>query len=93
MNVLLDTHVLIWWLGNVAKLGKKAKAIIEMERSGFRSLAVTFDHAFAVRKPPLLHRDPFDRMLIAQAQSDGLTLVTADPAIMAYEVRTIDATV
>jgi len=63
----------------------------ELERSGFRLLAVKFDHAFGVRRLPLHHRDPFDRMLIAQAQWEGLTLVTADPNIMAYDVRTVDA--
>jgi len=64
---------------------------IELERSGFRSLVVTFDHAFAVRTLPLHHHDPFDCMLIAQARCEELALVTADPAIMAYDVRTIDA--
>jgi PIN domain nuclease of toxin-antitoxin system len=41
--------------------------------------------------PLTIHSDPFDRMLVAQAQCEGLTLVTADPAITAYEIRTIDA--
>jgi len=63
----------------------------EMERSGFRELAITFDHALAVRKLPPHHADPFDRMLIAQARCEDLTLMTADSAITAYDLRTIDA--
>jgi PIN domain nuclease of toxin-antitoxin system len=65
--------------------------IVEMERSGFRPLPITFDHASAVSHLPLLHRDPFDRMLIAQARCEDLMLLTADPAIAAYDVRTLDA--
>jgi len=129
MNVLFDTHTLLWWLRNSQRLGKHAKALIlaeetlvwissvsiwemsikaalgrldllepfeeqlhaEMERSGFRELAVTFDHALAVRKLPPYHADPFDRMLIAQARCEDLTLMTADSAITAYDLRTIDA--
>ena len=129
MNVLLDTHVLIWWIRNSGQLGKRAKALIqdaetsvwistvsvweisikaalerldvqqgfidelphEMELSGFRPLPVTFDHAFGVRHLPLNHADPFDRMLVAQAQCERLTLLTADPKIRAYDVAVIDA--
>ena len=40
---------------------------------------------------PLLHRDPFDRMLVAQAQTEGLEVITADSRIAEYGVRTIDA--
>jgi len=58
---------------------------------GFQPLPITFDHALAVQKLPALHRDPFDRMLIAQAQCEDLTVVTADSAIEAYDVRTLDA--
>jgi PIN domain nuclease of toxin-antitoxin system len=64
----------------------------DLERHGYRSLPVEVRHALAVRDLPLHHRDPFDRMLIAQARSEDLTLLTADPAIAAYDVRTIDAT-
>ena len=45
----------------------------------------------AVRNLPLHHADPFDRMLIAQAQCEDLTLVTSDPRIGDYDIRTIDA--
>jgi PIN domain len=50
------------------------------------SLPVTVDHAIAAGRLPLLHRDPFDRMLVAQARCEGLTLVTRDPQIHRYEV-------
>ena len=53
--------------------------------------AVRIDHAVAVGALPLHHRDPFDRTLIAQAQIDDLTLVTADPRILQYDVAAIDA--
>lgn len=63
----------------------------DLERHGFRDLPITVRHAIAVRDLPLLHRDPFDRMLIAQARCEDLTLLTADAAVTAYDVRTIDA--
>jgi len=62
-----------------------------MNLSGFQPLAVGVDHAFAVRGLPLHHAGPFDRMLIAQAQCEGLTLVTADAVIRAYDVGSLDA--
>lgn len=54
-------------------------------------LPVTIDHAVAAGSLPLHHRDPFDRTLIAQAQVEGFTLVTADPRILKYGVPAIDA--
>lgn len=53
---------------------------------GFRELPVTHRHAIAAGRLPPHHRDPFDRMLIAQATLDGLTLVTRDADIRRYEV-------
>jgi PIN domain nuclease of toxin-antitoxin system len=57
--------------------------------SGFESLAITATHAVAVSQLPLLHRDPFDRLLIAQARHERLTLVTRDPAVRRYQVDTL----
>lgn len=51
---------------------------------GYVELPVTGDHALAVEGLPPLHRDPFDRLLIAQAASEGLTLLTTDRIIAAY---------
>jgi PIN domain nuclease of toxin-antitoxin system len=53
------------------------------------SLPVDEEHALAVGKLPLLHRDPFDRLLVAQAQMLDLTIVTADPAVAKYDVESI----
>ena len=52
-------------------------------------LAVTMEHALAVAELPRLHADPFDRVLVAQAQLLDLTIVTADPAVAQYEVDSI----
>lgn len=52
----------------------------------FIELGVTFEHALLAGALPLHHRDPFDRMIVAQAQSEGLTVVSADPRIAAYDV-------
>jgi PIN domain nuclease of toxin-antitoxin system len=56
---------------------------------GIRPLSVTLAHVFAVEALPPHHRDPFDRMLIAQGQAEGLAIVTHDPQIGQYSVETI----
>ena len=128
INLLLDTHVLLWWLLDSDKLGRRARVAIlrpgaglfissasvweislksalgrlklkeplekclpDLVASGFRPLPINFEHALAVRDLPPHHADPFDRMLIAQARCEDLTLMTADAAIAVYDVRTIDA--
>ena len=128
MNLLLDTHVLLWWLAGSRQLGLRAKRdlflpgvtlwisaavvweitikvgagrlklrkppaeiIPSLIERGFQALPIKIDHALAIRHLPAMHNDPFDRMLVAQAQCEGLTLVTADPAVAAYDIRTIDA--
>lgn len=53
-------------------------------RLGFEPLSIAFAHAEATALLPPLHRDPFDRLLVAQARTEGLTLVTSDPMIRAY---------
>ena len=52
--------------------------------AGYAELAVTGAHAAAVASPPPIHKDAFDRMLVAQATVEGLTLVTADPVVAKY---------
>ncbi len=125
-RLLLDTHVLIWWLADDPHLGPRARAMIADERNevyvsaataweisikralgkldmpedlgpvleeeGFETLPIAFFHGEQAGRLPPHHRDPFDRMLIAQAQAEGLELVTSDGAFAAYGVRTIDAT-
>ena len=124
MRLLLDTHVLLWWhdqparltdtaygaindLGNdvflsvvngweiqiKAQLGKltlsKPLSVIlqeEQATNGFRVPPVTLDHVYALDSFPLHHRDPFDRLLIAQAHQEGLILVTHNPKLSAYSI-------
>jgi PIN domain nuclease of toxin-antitoxin system len=57
-----------------------------IDESGFSKLPITFAHAAALTELPLHHRDPFDRMLIVQAQQEGLTIVTADRKFEPYDV-------
>ena len=64
-------------------------AIVEEKR--FEHLPFTFAHAERAATLPSRHRDPFDRMLIAQAQAEGLTLVTRDSRIPLYDVVTMSA--
>ena len=51
---------------------------------GWQELSIAAHHALAVATLPPLHRDPFDRLLLAQASADGLLLITADPQLAAY---------
>jgi PIN domain nuclease of toxin-antitoxin system len=57
-----------------------------VEESGYQRLPITFEHAREAGRLPLLHGDPFDRMLVAQARVEGLTLASADAAIGRYDV-------
>lgn len=63
----------------------------QLERDGFLMLNVTVPHAVAVAFLPDHHHDPFDRMLVAQARAEGLTLVTSDAVFDAYGVPVLDA--
>ena len=66
--------------------------IIEfIENSGFVELPITFRHGDLAARLPMHHRDIFDRMLVAQAQAEGLTLVTDDAIIARYDVPTMAA--
>ena len=121
MNLLLDTHVLLWAAGVSGQLPVPVRALIEdlgnktffsavsiwevaiksaQERPGFNidpfflrrhlleqgyvELAVTGGHAATTALLPAIHKDPFDRLLIAQAQTEGLTLLTADQVVARY---------
>ena len=118
-NLLLDTHVFLWWRADDPRLQESARSAISdahivfvsaataweaaikaalgrlklpdtvqsgVEDSGFEKLAITFSHAEAAAALPPHHLDPFDRMLVAQAASEGLTLVTHDRQLEPYEV-------
>ena len=124
MRLLLDTHILLWWLADDPLLPEKARHAIRdgrnegfissislaeisikaslgkldapgdlaaiVDRSGFDSLAFDEHHADELRGLPWHHRDPFDRMLIAQARVEGLTIVTVDRQFPGYDVRLLD---
>lgn len=124
MNLLLDTHVFLWWCGQNSRLGKEASDAIAnpdntihvslataweiaikealgrlkmpglveyaVEKNGFSPLGISFAHARVAGALPLHHRDPFDRMLIAQARVDQLVFVTHDASIQPYEPYEID---
>lgn len=125
MNLLLDTHVLIWALENNSALSESARdAIIdgsnmvfvssasvweisiktamgklvvpdnlieEIAIHRFTQLSINFDHAKLAGELPEIHKDPFDRMLIAQAMTEKLTLITNDSQISNYEVSVLGA--
>ncbi len=55
-------------------------------------LQITFEHALEAGRLPAIHRDPFDRMLVAQARLEGLTLATSDPDIRRYDVEVVEVT-
>jgi PIN domain nuclease of toxin-antitoxin system len=119
VNLLLDTHALLWWLADVELTTPARAAIADPENlvvvsaasvweasikralgkldapggladvvvtSGFEPLAITHAHADAAGELPPHHRDPFDRMLVAQARTEGLTIVTRDRAFDDYDV-------
>jgi PIN domain nuclease of toxin-antitoxin system len=125
MNLLLDTHALLWWLDANPLLSEKAKSYIAdgsnlvfvsaviiweirikqalgkleipsnfrqvLEQQPFEMLAITAEHAHAVGDLPAIHRDPFDRMLIAQAKVEGFTILTRDSIVQQYRVKTVQA--
>lgn len=61
----------------------------QQQQNGFRILEVTLGHLWRLAELPRLHRDPFDRMLVAQARDEGMPLVSNDPEIVQYGVRTL----
>ena len=75
-------------LGRLETTRRLAEAVAE---AGFSPLPVTFEHASAVGSLAPHHSDPFDRLLIAAAQIEGLTIVTSDQRFARYGVPLIDA--
>ena len=91
-NDVFVSSVSVWEISIKRSLGKlKAPedVLSTIDASGLRELPVTFVHADHAGGLPLHHRDPFDRMLVAQAQVEGLTIVTHDSVIATYGVRTL----
>ena len=125
MNLLLDTHVLLWWLDDDPTLGEKARDMITdgsnlafvsaaviweirikeaigklsipknfkgvLDQQPFEMLDITAEHAHMISALPLYHRDPFDRMLIAQAKVERLSLVTRDVHFKKYKIQILKA--
>lgn len=123
-RLLLDTHVLLWWLSDDENLGDHARKLIadtrneifisaattweisikknkglltapdDMDRivedEGFSKLPVSLFHGDKAGDLPEIHRDPFDRMLVAQAQAEGLEIMTVDAEIPKYGIKLID---
>jgi PIN domain nuclease of toxin-antitoxin system len=95
-NLVLVSAAAIWEIAVKASIGRlditrsdvaRLPRLIEM--AGFRELPVLARHAVGVHVLPLHHRDPFDRLLVAQARAEELTLVTVDPAIRRYGVSVL----
>jgi len=125
MRLLLDTHVLLWWLDDPSRLSTAARSAISegmnqvfvsaavaweitikkalgklaapddleevIEEERFQPMPVTISHALAVASLPRIHEDPFDRILLAQAKAEGLTLVTRDAFQKKYGLPLIEA--
>jgi PIN domain nuclease of toxin-antitoxin system len=90
MSVVHVSAVTVWELSIKTALGKLdldgADLAEEIEANDFVELPITARHALVAATLPRHHEDPFDRMLIAQAQIEGLTIVTRDSAFRAYGV-------
>ncbi|MDE0392856.1 MAG: type II toxin-antitoxin system VapC family toxin [Rhodospirillales bacterium] len=76
---------------SIGKLSLESRFEDGVSESGFQPLPIKFRHIDRLSSLPLLHRDPFDRMLIAQALADGLTIITEDRRIAGYEVAHLPA--
>lgn len=73
------------------KLAAPEDLVAQLSTNGFTELPLTARHGLAAGRLPPHHRDPFDRMLIAQARAEGLTLVTSDRLIRNYDVPLLAA--
>jgi PIN domain nuclease of toxin-antitoxin system len=87
-EVVYASAVSIWEISIKAGLGKlridQDRFLERLQAAGFEPLNITWEHAVAVRHLPAIHCDPFDRMLIAQAVSEPLRLMTVDKVLAQY---------
>jgi PIN domain nuclease of toxin-antitoxin system len=72
MNLMLDTHLLLWVAGHPDRLSATARGLLDND---YRELAITSAHVIEVELLPQIHQDPFDRILVAQAMVEGITLL------------------
>ena len=124
--LLLDTHILLWWLNDNPRLQVEIRSLIANPRNevfissvsvwesaikrtlgrlefdtetlltalnygGFREISITARHGIVAGSLPRYHDDPFDRMLIAQAQVEGFSIITHDAQFKFYDVPIIGA--
>ena len=85
--------VTIWEIEIKRALGKMqapGRVVELVDESGFERLPIAFEHAREAGRLPLLHGDPFDRMLVAQARIESMTLASADGAIRRYGVPVLE---
>jgi PIN domain nuclease of toxin-antitoxin system len=91
-NRIVISAVVVWEMAIKRRLGKldaPSDLLEQFERAGVELLPITARHADRVGTLPLHHRDPFDRLLIAQAEIEGLALITADDELSRYGVEII----
>lgn len=93
-NTVFLSAVVVWEIRIKQGIGKldlpdDFGEVLDSQR--FPELPVTVDHAHAIADLPSIHRDPFDRMLVAQAIVERMTIVTRDKSIAAYDVNVIVA--
>jgi len=75
---------------NKFKFEKGFKKFLELiERNGFEIMPISVEHALAVSSLKFIHRDPFDRVIVSQALTDNMTIVTKDKTIVKYKVKTV----
>ncbi|MDO9478291.1 MAG: type II toxin-antitoxin system VapC family toxin [Pseudohongiella sp.] len=121
MNLMLDTHLLLWAAGSPERLSASTTALINdhhnvlyfstaslweiviksglgrddfhvdphlfrrgLLENGYLELPILSQHVLSVSHLPDIHKDPFDRMLVAQAQSEGFMLLTSDERVASY---------
>lgn len=74
----------------VGRLQAPGDMIERVDESGYERLPITFEHAREAGRLPLLHGDPFDRILVAQARAEGMTLASADATLQRYDVAVLE---
>jgi PIN domain nuclease of toxin-antitoxin system len=74
----------------LGRLQAPGDLIERVDESGYERLPITFEHAREAGRLPLLHGDPFDRILVAQARAEGMTLASADAVLQRYDVAVLE---